>query len=108
MRIDADENVWQPVVTGLRRRGWDVSSVSDEETTGDSDREHIERAATNEWVVLTFDDDFLSLAAESTIDHAGIVYIEQYGKDVGQLVRRIDAALRRNEDRELTGEIVYA
>ena len=65
MRIDADENVWKPVVTGLRRRGWDVSSVFDEGTTGDSDREHIERAAANEWVVLTFDDDFLSLAAES-------------------------------------------
>jgi predicted nuclease of predicted toxin-antitoxin system len=108
MRIDADENVWKPVVTGLRRRGWDVSSVFDEGTTGDSDREHIERAAANEWVVLTFDDDFLSLAAESTVDHAGIVYIEQYGKNVGQLVRRIDAALRRNEDRDPTGEVVDA
>ena len=85
-----------------------MSSVFDEGTTGDSDREHIERAAANEWVVLTFDDDFLSLAAESTVDHAGIVYIEQYGKNVGQLVRRIDAALRRNEDRDPTGEVVDA
>jgi predicted nuclease of predicted toxin-antitoxin system len=108
MRIYADENVWKPVVTGLRRRGWDISSVFREETTGDSDREHIERAAANDWVLLTFDDDFLSLAAETTIDHAGIVYIEQYGKEVGELVQRIDATLRHHEGRDLTGEIVYA
>ena len=30
MRIYADENVWKPVVTGLRRRGWNVSSVFEE------------------------------------------------------------------------------
>jgi predicted nuclease of predicted toxin-antitoxin system len=108
MRIYADENVWKPVVTGLRRRGWDISSVFEEGTTGDSDREHIERAAANDWIVLTFDDDFLSLAAESAIEHAGIIYIEQYGKEVGELVQRIDATLRRNEGRDLTGEVVYA
>ncbi|HET7323293.1 MAG TPA: DUF5615 family PIN-like protein [Halococcus sp.] len=108
MRIYADENVWKPVVAGLRRRGWDVSSVFEEGTTGASDREHVERAAANDWVLLTFDDDFLSLAAEPVIDHAGIVYIEQYGKDVGELVQRIDAALRRTDGRDLTGEVVYA
>lgn len=83
-------------------------SVFEEGTTGDSDREHMERATANDWVLLTFDDDFLSLAAEPTTDHAGIIYIEQYGKDVGELVRRIDATLRRNEGRDLSGEVVYA
>jgi predicted nuclease of predicted toxin-antitoxin system len=93
---------------GLRRRDWDVTSVFEEGTTGDSDREHMECAAANDWVLLTFDDDFLSLAAESAIEHAGIIYIEQYGKEVGELVQRIDATLRRNEGRDLTGEVVYA
>ena len=59
-------------------------------------------------MLLTFDDDFLSLAAEPAVDHAGIIYIEQYGKDVGELVQRIDASLRRNEGRDLAGEVVYA
>jgi hypothetical protein len=62
----------------------------------------------NDWVLLTFDDDFVSLAAESAIEHAGAIYIEQYGKEVGELVRRIDATLRRNEGRDLTSEVVYA
>ncbi|WP_254546174.1 DUF5615 family PIN-like protein [Halomarina pelagica] len=38
MRVYADENVWLPVVEGLRRRGWDVTTVYDEGTVGDSDR----------------------------------------------------------------------
>jgi hypothetical protein len=40
--IYADENVWRPVMEGLRRRGWEVTSVLDEETLGDSDIEHLE------------------------------------------------------------------
>ncbi|WP_254546175.1 hypothetical protein [Halomarina pelagica] len=59
--------------------------------------------------MLTFDDDFLSLAAaDENAERAGIVYVGQYGKEVGELVRRVDAALRRNRDRDLVGEIVYA
>lgn len=35
--IYADENVWQPVAEGLRRRGWEVTTVNDEGTLGYSD-----------------------------------------------------------------------
>ncbi|WP_168216259.1 hypothetical protein [Halorussus halobius] len=45
--IYADENVWQPVADGLRRRGWNVATALDEETLGYSDAEHpaLERPA---------------------------------------------------------------
>jgi hypothetical protein len=108
--IYADENVWQPVVEGLRRRGWEVTTARDEGTLGDSDREHLERAAEREWVVLTFDDDFLRLVNDGAndIDHAGVVYIAQDRHDVGELVRRINAALDRTENSDLRGRVVYA
>lgn len=108
--IYADENVWQPVVDGLRRRGWDVTNANEEGTLGYTDREHLRYAADREWTILTFDDDFLRLveSGEFGDDHAGVVFIAQDRRDVGTLVRRIHAALERTADRDLTGEVVYA
>ena len=108
--IYADENVWMPVVEGLRRRGWSVTTAMDEGTLGDADAEQLDRAASNDWLLLTFDDDFLSMAesGEFDRDHAGIVFVSQHGRDVGELVRRVDAALQRNADHDLTNEVVFA
>jgi predicted nuclease of predicted toxin-antitoxin system len=53
----ADENVWAPVVEGLRRRGWEITSVREAGTLGDTDREHLEYASERGWTILTFDDD---------------------------------------------------
>jgi len=108
--IYADENVWQPVVDGLRRRGWEVTTPTDEETLGWSDREHLEHAAEHGWPLVTFDDDFIRLAEGDEFDlkHEGIVFISQHRRDVGELVRRVHAALERNSDRNLAGEIVHA
>ncbi|MEF8843194.1 MAG: DUF5615 family PIN-like protein [Haloarculaceae archaeon] len=108
--VYADENVWMPVVEGLRRRGWSVTTAMDEGTLGDADAEQLDYAASNGWPLLTFDDDFLSLveSGEFERDHAGIVFVSQHGCDVGELVRRIDAALERSADRDLTNEVVFA
>lgn len=108
--IYADENVWQPVVDGIDRRGWEVTTAMAEGTLGWTDREHLRYAAEQGWTLLTFDDDFLRLAEGGAfdIDHSGIVFISQHRRDVGELVRRIHAALERNADRDLSNEIVYA
>lgn len=108
--IYADENVWQPVAEGLRRRGWSVKTTLEEDTLGYSDYEHLAYAAERDWTLLTFDDDFLSLVESETDapDHAGIVFLSQHRKDVGEIVRRVDTALERWEDRDLSNEIVYA
>ena len=107
-RLYADENVWMPVVEGLRRRGWDVTTVVEEETLGATDREHLRYAVERDWVLLTFDDDFLSLVERRGTDHAGIVYVSQHGKKIGELVRRIDATLDEHAEADLGGRILYA
>ena len=38
-QVYADENVRMPVVEGLRRRGWTVTSAMEEETLGASDED---------------------------------------------------------------------
>lgn len=108
--IYADENVWMPVVEGLRRRGWEVTTAIEAGTLGDPDRDQLAHAAANGWVLLTFDDDFLSLVESDGYDggHAGIIFVSQHGRNVGELVRRIDGCLERNADRDLSDEIVYA
>ena len=75
--IYADENVWIPVVEGLRRRDWEVTSALEEGTLGYSDVDHLEYATERGWCLLTFDDDFLSIVRGDRwdIDHAGIVYV---------------------------------
>lgn len=57
--IYADENVWMPVVEGLRRRGWDVTTAMDEGMLGDADAAQLSYAASHDWPLVTFDDDFL-------------------------------------------------
>ncbi|MDL5362322.1 DUF5615 family PIN-like protein [Halalkalicoccus sp. NIPERK01] len=108
--IYADENVWIPVVEGLRRRDWDVTTTLEEETLGYTDEEHMEYAREREWAVLTFDDDFLSLVETENADpeHPGVIYASQHGRSVGDLVKRIDAVLQRHDDRDLSGEVVFA
>ena len=53
-----DESIWIPVADGLRRRGWTVHTARDEGTLGDPDREQLQYAVENDWLLLTFDDDF--------------------------------------------------
>ena len=96
-----DEGIWIPVADGLRRRGWTVHTARDEGRLGDPDREHLLYALENDWILETFDDDFLSLVEGSRLEHAGIIYVQQAGRDVGGVVKAIDAHLenRRTADR---------
>ena len=107
--IYADENVWQPVADGLRRRDWDVITATEAGTLGYSDREHLEFATERGWLLLTFDDDFPELAATefADSDHSGILYVAQHGRHVGELVRRIDAALQQIGSRTVSNEVIY-
>lgn len=108
--IHADENVRQPVAEGLRRRGWEVTTVLEADTLGYSDFERLTYAAERGRIPLTFDDDSLSLAEsdEGAPTHAGIVFISRHGKDVGEIVRRVDTTSERRENENPTDEILYA
>lgn len=94
-----DESIWVPVADGLRRRGWEVHTARDEDTLGDPDREQLRYAVENNWVLLTFDDDFLSLAEGEGLQHAGLIYVQQAGRKIGDVVKAVDAHLEeRDED----------
>ncbi len=61
LRILADENFPGPVIRALRQRGHDVASVK-EIMQGSGDRALLDRAQTEQRLVVTFDKDFGELA----------------------------------------------
>lgn len=96
-----DDRIWLPVADGLRRRGWTVHTARDQNKLGEPDREQLSYAVENDWVLLTFDDDFLSLVERSGLEHAGIIYIQQAGRNIGDVVKTVDGHLetRSTDDR---------
>lgn len=101
--VYCDESIWIPVADGLARRGWTVRTARDEGTLGDADREQLEYATENDWILLTFDDDFLSLVEGEGLEHAGLIYVQQAGRKIGDVVKAVDAHLeeRSSDDRSI-------
>jgi predicted nuclease of predicted toxin-antitoxin system len=93
-----DESIWIPVADGLRRRGWTVHTARDEGTLGDPDREQLQYAVENDWLLLTFDDDFLSLVEGRGLEHRGLVYVRQAGRQIGDVVKAVDEHLQDRPD----------
>ena len=71
---------------------------------GEPDRDQRAQAVTNTWILLTFDDDFLSLVETDDYDHAGIIYVNQAGKQIGDVVKAVDAQLQQTPE---TNQIHY-
>ena len=94
-----DESIWIPVADGLSRRGWSVHTARDEGTLGESDLEQLRYAVKRDWMLLTFDDDFLSLVEGEEMEHSGIIYVRQAGRRIGDVVKVVDEHLQnRSED----------
>ena len=72
LRFYLDENLPVEIARQLRARGIDAVTVRDLRRLGDSDSNHLQRAAADNRVLCTFDTDFLKLALEGQ-SHAGIV-----------------------------------
>ena len=101
MKIFCDESVWVPVADGLRQRGWTVFTASEEGRLGLTDAEQLRFASENGYVLLTFDDDFLSLVDGRDADHAGVIYVNQSGRRIGDVVKEVDRLLEEEVDEEI-------
>ncbi len=80
-----DESVNVAIAAGLKRRGVLTTTARDSDTLGLTDVEQLEYATKNSLVIVTHDDDFLSLAINKR--HSGIVYVHQQKYSVGDLIR---------------------
>ena len=85
IRFFLDQHIPAAVAEGLRNRGIDVLSAQDAGRCGFADSEQLQYALAEGRVVVTFDDDYLTLAAAGT-EHAGIAYAPATKYSVGQLI----------------------
>lgn len=82
-----NESVSVAVSEGLKRRGVKAISARDAGNLGLSDEEQLAYASKNNLVIVTHDDDFLSMTLE--LEHNGIAYVHQEKYKVGDLIRQL-------------------
>ena len=70
-----NESINIAIAEGLKRRGVEVISARDAGNLGLSDEEQIEYARRKDLVIVTHDDDILSIAIDCK--HKGIVFVHQ-------------------------------
>lgn len=83
-----DQHIPEAVTRGLERRGVDALSAQDAGRCGLSDLEQLEYARREQRVIVTFDDDFLTLAALG-ITHTGIAFSPASKYSIGELLRAL-------------------
>lgn len=89
IRYYLDENLPIVVAAQLKRRSIYAVTVRDLGLLGDSDINHLHRATEMNFVLCTYDSDYVELAA-SGIKHSGIVFGQQHRHGIGDWVRFLE------------------
>ncbi|MFZ3090456.1 MAG: DUF5615 family PIN-like protein [Nitrospirota bacterium] len=105
LKFYLDESVNIAVVDGLRRRGIDTLSAKDAGNLGLSDEEQIKYAKANNFVIVTHDADFLSLARN--IEHKGIVFVHQQKYSIGDLIRNLKLLWDVAEQKDMQNHVEF-
>lgn len=107
IKIYADENVNVAIVEGLKRRGIEAWSAIDKGKLGLGDEEQLRYALGERATIFTHDDDFLSMVAESEIEHCGIIYVHQQHLSIGECIRRLKAIVETMSPEEMHNSILF-
>ena len=89
LRFYLDENIEVSVADQLRLRGIEVITVRDLKKRGDSDANHLKRATEMNYILCTYDKDFLRLANQG-VQHMGIVLGQRSKHSVGDWVKTLE------------------
>ena len=86
VRFFFDEHIATLVTLGLRQRGVDVLTVDEAGRSGLPDPEQLEFANADQRIMVTFDADYLKLAADGT-EHYGVAYCHPTKYSPSQLLQ---------------------
>jgi predicted nuclease of predicted toxin-antitoxin system len=100
-----NESVNVAISEGLKRRGVKVSSARDVGNLGLSDKEQLEYAKKKNFVIVTHDDDFLSIAMK--FEHKGIVHVHQQKYSVGDLIRKLKLLWDIAEQKDMVNHVEF-
>ncbi len=100
-----NKSVHIAVAEGLKRRDIYALTAREAGNLGLSDEEQLEYAKQKGIVIVTHDDDFLSLA--ETFEHAGIVYIHQQKYSIGELIRNLKLLWDVLEQKDMKNHVEF-
>jgi hypothetical protein len=106
VRYHLDESVDPAIAVGLRRRGVDVTTSSEQGLLGTTDQGQLDFATSEQRMLVTHDQDFLRLAAAGA-KHHGIAYCPPQARAIGEIVRRLMQLWRERQAEDFVGRIEF-
>lgn len=100
MKILLDENVDNRLKDFIQNElDFEVSTTFDEDLTGSKDESIADYCLENDLVILTHDDDFLSLTSDSSL-HASIIYMPQRlnFREMKKRLKKISKSIIENQN----------
>jgi len=101
-----DENVPIAIAAQLKRRGIEAVTVRELGHLGDSDTNHLQRAAAMGYVLCTHDADYIEMATRG-VTHVGIVFGQQHKHGIGDWVRFLELLAAFYQPDEMHNRIEY-
>lgn len=106
IRFLLDEHVPAAVAAGLRQKGVDAATVQELGRSGLSDVAQVQFASTENWVLVTFDPDYLEMARQQ-MQHSGIVWCVERKYSIGQLVRALAALHAMSNQEKMQNQVEF-
>lgn len=106
LRFHLDEHCPDAIAHGLRRLGIDVTTTAEAGLLGAIDEVQLRYAHSQGRVILTGDEDYLTLVARG-LPHAGVVYLGRGKRQVGDVIDRLVLIGEVYEPEEMAGRVEY-
>lgn len=106
IRFHLDEHIDASIARGLRRYGIDVTTTVEAGLRTQSDEAQLEFIRKEERVIVTHDDDFLSLSSR-TSDHPGIAYCKPGTRSIGEIIRSLILVYEVYSPAEMVGRVEF-
>jgi predicted nuclease of predicted toxin-antitoxin system len=106
IRFHLDEHVDPAIAAGLRQRGIDVTTTTDAGLASAPDEDHLRFALAEGRVIFTNDRHFLVHHARG-IPHAGIAYVHQNTRTIGETVRYLALMADCLDAAEMAGQVEF-
>ncbi|MEG4284724.1 DUF5615 family PIN-like protein [Microcoleus sp. A006_D1] len=106
IRFHLDENVKSAVARELRRRSIDVTTTIEARLLAESDELQLAFICAQKRVIMTHDDDFLTIASLSSV-HPGIAYCKQGTRSIGQIIEGLVLIYEVYKPDEMVGRVEF-
>jgi len=109
LRFYMDHHVHSAITLGLRKRGIDCLTLREDRADRMDDQEVLRRATLLGRILVTQDEDFLTISARGLTaaePFSGIVFSDQLGVTVGQAVRDLEIIAHAATPEELRNTVL--